>query len=64
MDAYFLGELTGRLLASYFIAWFLCFLFVKLDIKRAFKVLHTFKGMSALSFVFLVPYLSHIGGLL
>ncbi|MCF6298614.1 MAG: hypothetical protein L3J01_01910 [Thiomicrorhabdus sp.] len=53
MSGYVLGHLLGRLVASYFLVWFLVFIGVsKLKWRIAFKHTHRWYGIVAVLLVF------------
>lgn len=61
MTAMIISVLLGRLIFSYFLVWFLVFLWSKFAFKLTFSRVHSLFGMTAVSLIFLLPFLADMG---
>ncbi len=63
MSSYFLGNLLGRLIVSYFIVWLIVFvLFTQLDWRKAFKRTHKWYGLLGVVVLFVAGIASSMAG--
>ncbi len=54
MSAYLIGNLIGRLIASYLVVWVVLFIATKFDWRLAFRRTHKWYGLLAIAALFLL----------
>lgn len=57
MDAYFWGNLIGRLVTSYIITWLILWLFARFDAKKALRNSRRWYGITLLLIIYLAGLL-------
>lgn len=61
---FILGNIIGRLIASYLIVWIANWIMSKFNYKKAVEKTHSKYGYLAISLVFLLPILTQTGRLI